>query len=134
MSKILYKYSAIETKMMLSIRSKIPPCPGIRLLKSLISTFRLNIDATRSPMTENVMMIAIVFTESDVSQNFWMRIPTQNADMIPPKRPAKVLFGLIFGHILGPPMIFPVMYANESVEMMIARTKMNSKFEFSAMQ
>ena len=49
-NKINKKYAKGAIKIKLSNLSSIPPCPGSKLLKSFIPTYRLILDAAKSPI------------------------------------------------------------------------------------
>ena len=44
------KYAKGKINITLSILSNIPPCPGIKLLKSLISQYLFTLEAAKSPI------------------------------------------------------------------------------------
>ena len=106
----------------LSILSNIPPCPGIKLLKSLISTYLFILDAEKSPICPtilNTIDIKIVFIyENCIWKNVLNIYVNSNdkhiAPIIPPKHPSIVLFGLILLNLCFP-IHFPNIYANISV-------------------
>ena len=45
---------------MLSILSKIPPCPGIRFPKSFIPSVLFNVDADKSPIWLKTLSTAVI--------------------------------------------------------------------------
>ena len=49
-NKVNNVYANGAKKIKLSILSNIPPCPGIKLLKSFISTYLFMLDAAKSPI------------------------------------------------------------------------------------
>ena len=105
------------TAIRLSTRSNTPPCPGSRLLLSLIPAARLSQLSSKSPhtlTTVKIKPIKIVFNQpaSKASQPAFhtmvMYTATHNA---PPIAPSQLLPGLMVGAILRLPNDLPQKYA-----------------------
>ena len=95
------------------MRSKIPPCPGIKLPLSLISRSRFTEEITTSPKNpETLIMKPNIRPSSNVNGvNNGAAKPEQIVIVITaPKKPSQVLFGLTFGIILFRPNNLPQIY------------------------
>lgn len=67
MKTVIYLYNKFNKKyangainIMLSILSKIPPCPGIRFPKSFIPSVLFNVDADKSPIWLKTLSTAVI--------------------------------------------------------------------------
>ena len=92
-------------KIMLSIRSNIPPWPGINLPKSLISNFLFIREADKSPNCAKTPIIAPIITDIKIFE-FGIFIHEDSSPkmkpqiippIIPPIEPPTVFLGLISG-------------------------------------
>ena len=59
-NKFNKKYANGDMNIMLSILSKIPPCPGIRFPKSFIPSVLFNVDADKSPIWLKRLSTAVI--------------------------------------------------------------------------
>lgn len=59
-NKFNKKYANGAINIMLSILSKIPPCPGIRFPKSFIPSVLFNVDADKSPIWLKTLSTAVI--------------------------------------------------------------------------
>ena len=83
----------------LSIRSKNPPWPGIRLDESLTPAILLNRLATASPSTENRLVIKNIINKPKAERSVIKLNKTANITGTVPmaiRNPSRVLLGLIF--------------------------------------
>jgi len=98
----------------LSMRSKKPPCPGIREPLSFTLASRLNLDWIRSPMVAVVIITIankgkIHFGKSVVKNISTSPIAKQTSP--PPQKPSHVFFGEIEGKSTFLPQFLPKRYA-----------------------
>ena len=98
---------------MLSKRSKIPPCPGIKLEKSLILNFLLIEEKVRSPncpMTDKNKVIRAIPKRDKEEETTVIKyvVAIKTPMRVPPIHPSQVLLGDILGVHLCLPINFPV--------------------------
>ena len=120
-----------DAKMRESILSRIPPCPGSKLEKSLTPKVLLIEEKTKSPTSEiNGIIIEIImmWKKCVVSKtgnkglSFNAQINAKTTETIiekttPPMNPSQVFFGEILSFILCFPNNIPMKYAPMSLKM-----------------
>ena len=122
-----------------SIRSRIPPCPGIMLPESLMLRLRFISDSRRSPQVEKIVTVvpksSQVPTDQPVPQKWVPPIakshPAIRLKASPPKKPSHDFFGEMRSNSLFFPIVHPTRKAPVSLIHIIrkmARTRCNPPF------
>ena len=102
----------------LSIRSKSPPWPGIRLPVSFTPALRLRKEIHTSPQKPKKLIAtpksSHVWRDACKPSTYAKHTLTKGVSKIPPTQPAIVLFGLTSGSIFCLPKHLPDKYWNTS--------------------